>query len=112
MSATESLRRQHHLSPIPINVACSLVALLVLLASILLTVLSLFLFHEIPFYEFDCFPCNFSKNHFALKENLFTRLVTLASWPQKANIEESGLNSGMRGTTVHWNKPMHFLNSI
>ena len=83
LSATESLRRQHHLSPIPINVVCSLVALLALLASILLTVSSLFRFHEIPFCKFECFPCNFSKNHFALKETLFTRVVTLASWPQK-----------------------------
>ena len=76
----------HHLSPTPTNVVCSLVALLALLASFLLIISSLFRFHEIPFCKFECFPCNFSRDHSALKENYYTRMVTLASWPQKTRV--------------------------
>ena len=88
----------------------SLVALLALLTSILLTISSLFCFHNIPFCKFDFFPCNFSKIHFALKEvHTHGNISILAS---KDNILESGLNSGMGGTTVHWNKQLLFFYSI
>ena len=84
----------------------SLVALLALLTSILLTISSLFCFHNIPFCKFDFFPCNFCKIHFALKEvHTLGNISILAS---KDNILESGLNSGMGGTTVHWNKQLLF----
>ena len=142
----------HHLSPTPTNVLCSLVALLALLASILLKISSLFLFHEIPFCKFECFPCNFSRDHsggcpgvpvhggipivFTSIHGVVTQFVNVSflcvpvhedttpfrferkSIHTHGNISilaskdeslESGLNSGMRGTTVHWNKQMRFL---
>ena len=84
----------------------SLVALLALLTSILLKISSLSRFHNTPFCKFDFFPCNFSKIHFALKEiHTHGNISILAS---KDNILESGLNSGMQGTTVHWNKQLFF----
>ena len=85
----------------------SLVALLALLTSILWKISSLSRFHNTPFCKFDFFPCNFSKIHFALKEiHTHGNISILAS---KDNILESGLNSGMQGTTVHWNKQLFFL---
>ena len=99
----------HHLSPTPTNVVCSLVALLALLASILLKISSPFRFHEIPFCKFECFPCNFSRDHSALKEKLIHTHGNISILASKDKSLESGLNSGMHGTTVHWNKQMRFL---
>ena len=99
----------HHLRPTPTNVVCSLVALLALLASILLKISSPFRFHEIPFCKFECFPCNFSRDHSALKEKLIHTHGNISILASKDKSLESGLNSWMRGTTVHWNKQMRFL---
>ena len=94
----------HHLRPTPTNVVCSLVALLALLASILLIISSLFRFHEILFCKFECFPCTFRFERKLIPTN--GNISILAS---KDKSLESGLNSGRRGTTVHWNKQMRFL---
>ena len=107
--AMESLRPQHHPSPIrSVFTFSSLVALLALLASILFIISSLFRFHDIHFCKFDCFTCHCSKIHFALNEihtaGLWNDNISILA--SKDNIQEFGLNSGMRG---HWNKQLVFL---